>query len=103
MEILFIVAVILSPILAALFDYVRETRHEKRTQDDWQHLIQTMRAEWERDRNEAHGCKEQLHVANQLIERLLTLLSAPGVNIINAGAGAVVGQAAAGKDITQNK
>lgn len=107
---LFLLAILLNPIVAALFDYIRETRRETRqtasAQDDWQTLVNTMRAEYERQLSNARGCPDQLRIANGIIERLMNLQpvgTAGGVNIINAASGASIGQAGAGRDISQGK
>lgn len=112
MEILVIVAVIAGPLLAALIDYVRDLRSAPSmvsTDTAWRELVETLRGEHLRKSSEVQECHEKLHVANgtidrlnAIIERLLSPLPG-GVSIINAGAGASVGQAAAGTDISQMK
>lgn len=83
MEILVILAVIVGPFAAALVDYVRDTRREARSQQEFQQFIMSLLAEYRREPVDNRNCQEQLRAANGVIDRLLSLLTvqAGGVKI----------------------
>ncbi len=105
--VLVIWAIIVNPVLGWLGDQLKSRRLALENGANLERLAEAVRKEIGKEDPDESDCEERAEKANRLVERLLSIIEAIAgqglgdINIMNAGAGASIGQAAVGKEISQ--